>query len=690
MQLLFPGFLWGLLGVGIPVLIHLLQLRRPQRVRFTNTGFIQEIELKAGRRRLQDLLVLALRALAVAALVLAFCQPFIPARVAGGGAGRAVDVLVDTSPSMQVRGAGPATLAESAVAGARQLGRAYGPDTRFRLVGRPGGPLIQGAYDQAVAALPQTARRLGWGAGPARAAWQAPTGGPLYVFSDFQKSAGPPAVLRQLPPGREVVLVPLAGPPTGNLFVDSVWLNDAFVRARTNLALHVRLRNGGQVAVADAPVKVLLGGRQAAAYRATVAPGQTQETVVQVQLPNERPTPGQVLTEDAPVTFDNAYAFVLQPAPAVRVVEIGPAPLTQAAYGREPLFAYRYAKPEQVNFQELRQANLVLLTEPATVDAGLRDALAAVVQRGGSVVVVPPAAPAAHEALGQLLRALGAGSPTWESPGAGPPVRQELAPPNPRSPFFRDVFGAQPRQVALPEASPVLRLGDGGTDILRLRDSGGYLTEFSEGPGRVYVFAAPFAKSYSDFTSQALFVPVLYRLAMLSYRTEQPLAYRIGQAALTLRVPPGGPAGGTAADGDAASYRLVHDSLTLVPAQRQQGPELRLELPAELTTPGLYQLTRQGRPVATLAFNIAKPESELAAYSAAELRQLIGPNRPGVRVLDEGSSPEALLRYRAEQTGRPLWRYCLLLALAALLAEGLVLRLGRRAARPLAAQAAGR
>jgi hypothetical protein len=78
-----------------------------------------------------------------------------------------------------------------------------------------------------------------------------------------------------------------------------------------------------------------------------------------------------------------------------------------------------------------------------------------------------------------------------------------------------------------------------------------------------------------------------------------------------------------------------------------------------------------------LAFNTDPHESELAAYSVAELRHLIGPDHPNVRVLDATAGPEALLRYRAEQTGQALWRYCLLAALGCLLVEALLLRFGR-------------
>ncbi|NML68003.1 hypothetical protein HHL22_22625 [Hymenobacter sp. RP-2-7] len=675
MHLLFPGFLWGLLGASIPLLIHLLQLRRLQRIRFTNTGFIREIESKTGRRRLQDWIVLGLRILAVVSLVLLFCQPYLPAPLTAQVASAPqVQVFADNSPSMQLLTDDKGSLANKAVAMANTLGDNYPSDMRIQLLGYSGQGVAKNAFRAALENYTQRGQTVGWGLPAVKQAWEKDKGGTLYVLSDFQKDEASISEFTQLSKKREIVLVPQKGKPTGNIYIDSVWLNDAFVRPRVNFDLHIRLRNGGSEPVINCPVKVFVGNRQMAALQTTVAVGQLVEKVVQLQLPNEKLVTGQVMLADEPVTFDNTYDFILQPTDAIQVVEVGPAPLTQAAYKNEPLFRYSYTRTQQVNFGKLQQANLVLLSEPLELDAGLRAALVSVVQRGGSIVIVPPALPQAHQAYGQLLQALGVGRAQWENSGPGQLVPQELASPNLQSPFFKDVFGAQPRQVAMPEVSPVLRLANGGTDILRLRDGMGFLTEFEQGPGRVYVFSAPFDKKYSDFTGHALFVPVLYRLAMLSYRNDQPLAYRVGQQRIELRVP----AAKLASAGE-ADYRLVRDSVTLVPGQRLLGQKLQLEIPSELTKPGFYQLQRQGKPVATLAFNGNKKESELAAYSVAELRQLVGPNRPNVHVLDVDEQPAALRNYRAEQTGQPLWRYCLLLALACLLAESAVLRWGRRA-----------
>jgi hypothetical protein len=674
MQLLYPSFLWGLLAISIPIAIHLLQLRRPQRVLFTNTGFIREVELTTmRRRRLQELAVLCARVLAIVALVLLFCQPFIPVveretRLIGNTVG----VLVDNSGSMQVVGQSHQPLLQEALDGAKVLGKSYGPSAHFKLVGQRGTSLTQGAYELALANQLSAKKTVGWGATGVRDALQASQYGPLYLFSDFQKNETNAQLLQQIRREGEVVLVPQVARAVGNVYVDSVWLNDAFVRARTNMGLHIRLRNGGSETVVDCPIKVLLGTQQVATFQVTVATGQPTDVIAQLQLPDTKLALGKVVTGDSPVTFDNTYYFTMQPMAAIRVVEIGPEPATQQAYASEPLFDYSFARAQSLNYGELRQANLVLLREVPQVDAGLREALVGVVRRGGSVVVVPSASPASHTSYHELFRGLGIGGEQWESPAAGVPVRQEVAMPSTNNPFFKDVFGAQARQVVMPQVAPVLRLGRGGSDIMRLRDGDAYLAEYSSEAGRAYVFAAPFAKEYTDFTTHALFIPVLYRLAMLSYHTNQPLAYRLNAPTITLAVPP---TSGRATE--EAGYRLVHDSSAYIPVQRVQLGQLHLDMPTGLTAPGFYKLTKQNNTVATLAINSDRRESELAAYSAAELRQLVGPNHPNVRVLEGGAKPETLARYQAEQAGQPLWRYCLVVVLACLLAEALLLRFGR-------------
>lgn len=679
MQLKYPWFLLGLLAVAVPIIIHLLQLRRPRRLLFTNTSFIRETELVVARhRKIQRLLVLLARILTIGALVIVFSQPFIPTMTnskSGGGSG--LDILIDNSYSMQRTSTVKGSLFEEGLTSAEKLEYISAKGSCTRLINRKNSGDNKEDYQAALANLKLSVHNS-FSIVSHNRINDTGNKNALYVLSDFQKTALNEKFLEQFGSERQMVLVPLVGPPVENVYVDSVWLDDAFVRLRTNVGLRVRVRNGGNKVASDCPVKVFLGSKQVSAFRVTVAAGQANTSVVQIQVADQDMALGRVVTEDSPVIFDNTYYFTLRPAAGVRVLEIGEEPVTQGLYRNEPLFTYSFTTPRRLDYAVLRRADLVLLREVGQVDAGLRAGLQTVVQRGGSVTIVPSALASGHESYQQLFREMGLGAVQWET-NAGVPELREVAMPSAQEPFFRNVFGAQSRVVTMPRVAPVLRWARTGTDILRLRDGESYLANFASGAGQVYVFSAPFAKEYSDFLAHALFVPVMYRMAMLSSHREQPLSYQLTQETVGLELPDATPGEVMSGErGDEASLRLVKDSLTLIPVQRVQGREVRLDVPKSLDVPGFYQVQRRGKVLTTLAFNQDKWESELAPYGADELRELIGPNRPNIRVLESGADGTGLVKIQAEQTGQPLWRYFLAVALAALLAETLLVRFGSR------------
>ena len=101
MQFLYPTFLWALLALAIPIIIHLFYFRRFKKVYFTNVKFLKEVkEETSARSRLKNLLTLLMRLLAMAALVLAFAQPFIPVDTEVKKGRKSVSLFVDNSFSM--------------------------------------------------------------------------------------------------------------------------------------------------------------------------------------------------------------------------------------------------------------------------------------------------------------------------------------------------------------------------------------------------------------------------------------------------------------------------------------------------------------------------------------------------------------------------------------------------------------
>ncbi|MBY0587273.1 BatA domain-containing protein [bacterium] len=104
MSFLQVWLLWGLPLVAIPIIIHLLNQWRYQTVPWGAMMFLLAAQrMSRGYSRLRQWLILALRMLAIAALVIVVSRPLL-----GGWMGNLLGekpdwtiVLLDRSPSMQ-------------------------------------------------------------------------------------------------------------------------------------------------------------------------------------------------------------------------------------------------------------------------------------------------------------------------------------------------------------------------------------------------------------------------------------------------------------------------------------------------------------------------------------------------------------------------------------------------------------
>jgi len=79
MSFLYPAFLFALLALAIPVIIHLFNFKRYKTLFFSNVQLLKRIKQESKKKsQLKQLIILASRLLAIAALVFAFSQPYIP------------------------------------------------------------------------------------------------------------------------------------------------------------------------------------------------------------------------------------------------------------------------------------------------------------------------------------------------------------------------------------------------------------------------------------------------------------------------------------------------------------------------------------------------------------------------------------------------------------------------------------
>ncbi len=106
MGFIAPWFLAGLAAVGLPVYFHLLKRHKTTPLPFASLMFFERrTQSSVKHRRLQYLLLFALRLAFIILLVLAFARPFIPSStVASAHGARTLALCIDDSFSMKQGG----------------------------------------------------------------------------------------------------------------------------------------------------------------------------------------------------------------------------------------------------------------------------------------------------------------------------------------------------------------------------------------------------------------------------------------------------------------------------------------------------------------------------------------------------------------------------------------------------------
>jgi hypothetical protein len=194
-----------------------------------------------------------------------------------------------------------------------------------------------------------------------------------------------------------------------------------------------------------------------------------------------------------------------------------------------------------------------------------------------------------------------------------------------------------------------------------------FLTLSNSGLGQVIQFATPLDPAFSNFQQQALFVPVLYNIALISHPPHT--LYSVISDNKVIRI-------GTAAPAGDKVYKIkaLQGDFEIIPQINSTGNMISVFVGNQIPLAGNFNLMNDKGVLSSLAFNYNRGESDLTCNSVGELESLLSKARlDAFSVMKTGEKP--LNEVIAEITsGTQLWRYFIWIALLLLLAEVLLIR----------------
>ena len=727
-----PAFLLGLSAAAIPVILHLRYRRTAVEVIFPSLKLLKLSTRRVARRKkIEELLLLIVRALLLALLALALAKPFLKSSsFLASRTNTALAIVLDNSGSMATRAGGQRRL---------DLARQRAEEILEGLAGsastQAGVFLAAGADDQepgqnlthklddvrtALAKAEPSPRQTSLAGAMSRALDALTQSGEphreLYLITDLQRYGIREALDqlkdRERSPHLYAAVLPVAPGRPKDLAVVDLGVSGRGLLARTPLTIEATIKNLGEAPV-EAQAELFLDGSRSTARAVHVGAGATATVAfpVQFESPGLKVAGVRIADDDNPLNDRRVLALPLDEALRVLLVENSTSALdfqnssfyvarALDPFGSEQTGVSSGIRPLKVPDQGLltedfSKYSAVFLLNPGPMSLEALKRVKTYVRAGGGLVIFPAEAtdgarltqdlglsvvtagqsgdgilPAKIGArFGKLISALRPGEE--EPPGARVVDIQFVHPVlAPFKGLDRTIFTAVQAQAGLELAVPA---GGSAETLLMLDGQRPFLVGGPAGSGEVYLFASAPTPDWTNLPvrSGSVFLPLLHTLCHhLAGRRTQSGSYIVGHQILSPAAP------------------QARKALLVAPDNQDRSIEAKAGEPlqADLDRPGVWRVIKGPNPEDSLAFSVNPDpgEADNERLAAAEVRDELKRVAVESLVADDPASLAAALKRIRE--GVPLWNFFLVLVLGLAVFE---IYLANRVRRGTAAPAAG-
>ena len=693
MSFLNPLFLIALVSVGIPLLIYILNLRKPKRIRFSTLAFFESLKSTSLRKiKIKRWLLMAIRMLAVAALAFALAHPFLPAGtgVMATGEPTVIGIVIDNSPSMgQIDRNGP--YIEQAKEIALDIIDLQDSDDRIVLNVTNGESLslpyltisaavreiaelesvVAGNYINRT--VSQTVQQLNSATEPNKL---------LYIISDGQ--AAQMSQLEELdlakPFDINLQFIRLGEAEPANVGIENVSLEKSdgknFIRSV--------VRNYGVQQTGNQFLNVYVGEELIAQQVYDIPGGGAEEFLFELPESDNQFLRIKLEIEGDELIFDNSYYAAVELPETRNVLYVGEnsaqsgefrsylRPLLKASELNSDQLQYRFETTDDLMPDQFDGADAIVLDGLESIPDYLSQAVIERVQAGAGLLLIP-AANGDIQNYNRLLVLSDAGRYNNIVGSYGSFDRyDQLSPPQSGHPILEVMFDRQEGEdlrVNLPELYYyyIINTAEGRATapIITTRTGNIILNEVAVGNGTLIYSAIGSDPGWSDFPVKPLFAPVFYR-------TVEYLAS--GEDAEMNRHVLGNPFDITLSGAVTGTVELESNEEQIIPTTRQTFSGLNVFYLGEELNSG-WTIVKYNNNALLYASNLNAIESRLESFNKQELNELLSRLfiKNNVRFF-LGDRQERKAGIKAASVGKDIWYWFIIAAIILLITESFISR----------------
>ncbi|HEX8561411.1 MAG TPA: BatA and WFA domain-containing protein [Flavobacterium sp.] len=639
MQFKHPEILYFLFLLVIPIIVHLFQLRRFKKEYFTNVSFLKELSIQTRKSsKVKKWLLLATRLLLLAAIILAFAQPFYQAKDSNNVTNE-MFIVLDNSYSMQAKG-NKGELLKRAVEDLLQ----HTPEGQsFSLL-----TATESYWNTDIKSVQRDLQQL------------------QYSPSRFDLSAMMAKVKSRKSPFRKDVIIITDGVGLDQKQLESAdaQLNPLFIipeaEQKNNISIDSAfiiqtLDNFYEVGITlsrygdtnEAPVALYNNDKLIAKTSATFKGKQLN---LKFMIPKED-FHGYASVTDNGLEHDNKFYFSIQKPGKTNVLSIGESENSAflAKIYTPDEFRYSNYTLSALNYNSLQNQDAIIVNQLTEIPQALQTTLKAFVEKGGNLVVIPAAGGLVTN-LNSFIANFGRIRFSGEQKSQKLITKIAFA-----HPLYSGVFEKKITNFQYPSTQSSFTMGGNAPAILAYEDGSAFLTSIQNPVSSVYVFAAPLDKGNSNFKNSPLIVPTFYNMAQSASKT--------GVSAITIGSGQSLFINATLSKDEIVNIRRrdgEHDE-KFIPVQQILSNKIKLDFNDYPQQAGNFSVYKQDQPLQNISFNYSRTEGNLdQVVDLPEQYQ-------------QAKSVEAVFdKLQSDRTSNEIWKLFVILALLFLVTELLI------------------
>lgn len=633
MQFKYPELLYALFLLLIPIIVHLFQLRKFKKEAFTNVAFLKEATIQTRKSsQIKKWLILCTRLLLLAAIVLAFAQPFTTNSTTYNLKNETV-IYLDNSFSMQAKG-NQGELLKRAIQDViskvpeNETVSIITNDNTFQntTIKAIKNELLQ--LDYASTPISYQAALL---KSKTFFSKQPNTVKNLVFISDFQQnnhrfSIASDSLIN-------LHLVQLKPENTNNISIDTAFITTTTASA---IQLKVLLKNSGQP-IDNLPISLFNDKN----LIAKTAVGINDKAETTFSLPLNQAINGKITIDDTSLQFDNSLFFNINKASKINVLTVN---ANDDSFLKriftDDEFNYTSSAENQLNYSILEQQHLVILNELNAIPNALASALKSFTNQGGQLIVIP-ATNIQLESYNTLLNYFGVNFGNMSS------TEKRITTINYAHPLYnKGVFEKQVDNFQYPKVNSFFNTtSNTGSMVLKFEDGKPFLLEHKH----AFMFTSALNTDNSGFKNSPLIVPTLYNIGKFSLKNPD-LYYTIGSknsydVETTMQ--------------QDAVVTLVYDKINSIPQQQYYNNKVVISTQETPSVAATYAIKNKSEILKNVSYNYNRSESNLIYNTLSASKN--------TTISDSVS--EIFDTIKSDAKVNALWKWFVIFALALLITE---------------------